>query len=188
MEKTVQFPTSSGGIMKAKDHIRIARALAGTYNLDGRKRKAFVLGSILPDINVFSYLTFSGKHFLRGHSYTFKQKKMARHIRRPRTHTVCWWLKNGIFLHYVTDSFTGSHDEKRKMSLSTHRQYEHRLHALFCRHWKKLQLRPTEKTVQISKTIERMHREYENTRQGIETDCRMIIDAVRQVMNALAEK
>ena len=42
--KTMQFPTSSGGIMKAKDHIRIARTLAGTYKLKGRKKSAFILG------------------------------------------------------------------------------------------------------------------------------------------------
>ena len=174
--------------MKAKDHIRIARTLAGTYKLKGRKKNAFIFGSVLPDINVFSYLTFSGKHFLRGHSYTFKRKKMDRHMGRPRTHTASWWLKTGILLHYVTDSFTGSHDEKRKMSLSTHRQYEKRLHQLFERRWKQLKIPPTAEPMPIGKVVERMRREYENTRHGIETDCRMILEAVRRVMDHMAAK
>ena len=65
--------------MKAKDHIRIGRTLAGTYALKGRRKGAFVVGNILPDINVFSYLTLSRSNRLRGHSYTFKRKKMEKH-------------------------------------------------------------------------------------------------------------
>lgn len=172
--------------MKATDHIRIGRTLAGTYALKGRRKGAFVAGNILPDLNIFSYLTLSRKNHLRGHSYTFKRKKMERHMNRPRTNSTIWWLRTGMLCHYLTDSFTGSHDETRRMSLSCHRQYEYRLHELFTRNWKKLQVRPTEELVQVSQRVAQMRREYEEARKGVETDCRMIIEAVRSVMAGMA--
>ncbi len=172
--------------MKAKDHIRIGRTLAGTYALKGRRKGAFVVGNILPDINVFSYLTLSRSNHLRGHSYTFKKKKMEKHMNRPRRDSMVWWLRTGMLCHYLTDSFTGSHDEKRRMSLASHRQYEYRLHDLFAKNWKKLQVRPTEELVQVSRRVAEMHREYEEARKSVETDCRMIIEAVRSVMGAMA--
>ncbi len=174
--------------MKAKDHIRIGRTLAGTYALRGRKKSAFVLGNILPDLNVFSYLTLSRRNCFRGHSYTFKRRKMERHMNRPHTGSVLWWFRTGILCHYLTDSFTGSHDERRQMSLHCHRQYENRLHAMFTRRWKKLQVRPTEEVIQISDTVARMRREYEEARAGVETDCRMIIEAVRTVIGTMASE
>lgn len=172
--------------MKAKDHIRIARTLSDTYVLRGRRKRAFVLGSILPDINIFSYLTLSRKNHLRGHSYTFKKKKMERHMNRPHTHSTYWWFRTGVFCHYLIDSFTGSHDETRRMSLTRHRQYEYRLHDLFTRNWRKLQVRPTEELEQISETVADMRREYEKAKAGVETDCRMIIEAVRSVIGTMA--
>ena len=172
--------------MKAKDHIRIAYTLSDTYALTGRKKGAFVLGNILPDINIFSYLTPSGKHRLHGHSYTFKRRKMERHMNRSRTHSTVWWLRTGMLCHYLTDSFTGSHDENRRMSLACHRRYENRLHGLFRQNWKKLQVRPTEELYRISETVAGMRREYETARKGVETDCRMIIEAVRSVIGTMA--
>ena len=91
-----------------------------------------------------------------------------------------------MLCHYLTDSFTGSHDETRQMSLVSHKQYEYRLHDLFAKNWKKLQVRPTEELVQISERIAQMHREYETAKKDVETDCRMIIEAVRSVMAAMA--
>ncbi len=175
--------------MKAKDHIRIARTLAGTYALHGRRKGAFVVGNILPDINVFSYLTLTRKSHLRGHSYTFKQKKMDRHMDRPRKNSMLWWLRTGMLCHYLTDSFTGSHDENRHMSLPAHRAYEYRLHDLFEEQWKKLCVRPKYTVdTNLSETIRRMRREYEAERKSVETDCRMIIEAVRHTMGAMAAR
>lgn len=174
--------------MKAKDHIGMAEILADAYGLRGGKRYAFLAGSILPDLNLFSYLTLTREHTLRGHSYTFKQRKMERHLRRPKKHSVFWWLQTGVFCHYLADSFTGSHDEKRRMSIPSHRAYEHRLHLHFRNTRKKLQIRPTGKPMPASETIARMRREYEEAKKGVETDCRMIIEAVKQVMADMAEK
>ncbi len=172
--------------MKAKDHIRIARTLAGTYALQGRRKGAFVVGNILPDINVFSYLTTKKRSHLRGHSYTFKKQKMNRHMNRPRKNSMLWWLRTGMLCHYLTDSFTGSHDETRRMSLAAHRQYEYRLHDLFEQQWKKLTVRPAyDVETNLSDTIRRMRREYEMEKRSVETDCRMIIEAVRQAMGAM---
>ncbi|MBQ8401807.1 MAG: zinc dependent phospholipase C family protein [Clostridia bacterium] len=172
--------------MKAKDHIQIAKTLSGTYALRGRRKGAFVLGNILPDINIFSYLTLSRKNHLRGHSYTFKRKKMERLMNGSRTHSTFWWLRTGMLCHYLTDSFTGSHDEKRRMSLTNHRQYEYSLHDLFSRNWRRLQIRPEENPEPVSETVARMRREYEEARAGVETDCRMIIEAVRSVIGTMA--
>ncbi len=172
--------------MKAKDHIRIARTLAKTYSVKGRRKGAFVVGNILPDINVFSYLTLARKNHLRGHSYTYKKRKMDRHMDRPHKNSMLWWLRTGMLCHYLTDSFTGAHDEKRGMSLADHRKYEYRLHDLFEENWKKLRVRLSyDVTTDLSETIERMRREYEADKNSIETDCRMIIEAVRQAMGAL---
>jgi len=172
--------------MKAKDHIQIGRILAKTYSLRCRHRSAFVLGNILPDINVFSYLTPYRKNYLRGHSYTFKRKKMERHMESPRTHSVCWWLRTGILCHYLTDSFTGAHDETRRMSLACHRAYEFRLHERFLQEQKKLQILPGRNLEALSGTVAEMRREYRRAGESIDTDCRMILDAVRGVIGTMA--
>lgn len=172
--------------MKAKDHIQIAKTLSGTYGLHGRRKGAFLVGNILPDINVFSYLTASRSNHLRGHSYTFKRKKMDRHMNKPQKDSTFWWLKTGMLCHYLTDSFTGSHDEKRKMSLADHRAYEFKLHDRFAENWQALQTRPEKRMLQISENVARMRREYEEAKAGVETDCRMIISAVRNVIGTMA--
>ena len=174
--------------MKAKDHIAMAEMLAEAYGLRGGRRYAFLTGSILPDLNPFSYLTLSRENILRGHSYTFKRQKMERHLLRPRKDTVFWWLRTGVFCHYLADSFTGSHDEKRKMSISCHRAYEHWLHKHVVVSRKKLRVRPVKKTIPAAETIARLRREYEESKKGVETDCRMIIEALRNAMADLTEK
>ncbi|MBR5445371.1 MAG: zinc dependent phospholipase C family protein [Clostridia bacterium] len=172
--------------MKAKDHIGMGTMLADAYGLRGGKRLAFLAGSILPDLNLFSYLTLSRENMLRGHSYTFKRRKMERHLRRPRKDSVFWWLRTGVFCHYLADSFTGSHDEKRRMTIAGHREYEKQLHRCFHDTRKTLRIRPVGRTVPAAETIVRMRREYETSKQGVETDCRMILEAVKQVMADMA--
>lgn len=107
-------------------------------------------------------------------------------MNRPQKNSTLWWLKTGMLCHYLTDSFTGSHDEKRHMSLPDHRAYEFQLHDKFAENWQELKRRPEKRMQQISENVARMRKEYEEAKAGVETDCRMIITAVRGVIGTMA--
>jgi len=177
-----------GAVMKAKDHIRIGITLAGVYGLNGKKKSAFILGNLLPDINIFSYLTREPKNRLRGHSYTYKKHKIERHICRKPMHTARWWLKTGILCHYLADSFTSSHDETQRMSLQNHKQYEKHLHKQFRAELHKLEIRM--EAVDQSELIHKlavMRELYLSRNRSVENDVSMILHALRMVIGTLAQ-
>lgn len=178
--------------MKAKDHMHMARTLADTYSLRGKKRKAFLLGNIIPDINVFTYLTPHRGDFLKGHSYRYKRRLMQRMMHARATGSMRWWYRTGKLCHYLSDSFTGAHDLTRRVPLSRHKAYEHHLHAIFQQRWKPLAVKPAVveangHTATPGDRIADMRREYERYNHSMERDCRMIVEAVRTTMASMTE-
>ncbi|MBE6568963.1 MAG: hypothetical protein E7658_01930 [Ruminococcaceae bacterium] len=175
--------------MKAIDHILLGYYFAMKYGLERGEKTVFLLGSIAPDLNPFTYLTASRNHLLRGHSYTFKKKKMAKLFDGGRKHTLFWWYRVGRMCHYLTDSFTAAHDEKRKMSLPSHKAYEHSLHRRFPQilhiHIRRSSRKKPAFPEKPSTRIAALRKQYEAAEQSVETDGYMILAAVESVLDVL---
>ena len=97
--------------MRKKSHILVARYLADQMSVEESlqsHRKAFCLGSILPDIKP-SFLT-------RKHEYfgTFEeiQQKMRQLVecRSGRVKERVYWRRLGEVMHYMADYFTFPHN------------------------------------------------------------------------------
>ena len=114
--------------MRKKSHILVARYLADQMPVEESlqsHRKAFCLGSILPDIKP-SFLT-------RKHEYfgTFEeiQQKMRQLVecRSGRVKERVYWRRLGEVMHYMADYFTFPHNINFTGNLYEHNKYEKHL-------------------------------------------------------------
>gem|GEM_PF-2709622 len=117
-------------IIQTKDHYFIARYLSKEIGLCfcPVKRAAFVLGSVFPDVNVFSYFKGNG---LKGHSYRYSRRFISNTMscfEKQEAKSPADWFRIGVALHYVQDSFTYAHNECFKGGIIKHFEYENRLH------------------------------------------------------------
>ncbi len=118
--------------MKTETHLKFARKTTDIYlkDLTWFERRMFILGSVEPDINPFSYLKgFSVKPFF-GHNWENRKdfilsKAMA--------------LENGCLspfsagrlIHYICDAFTHTHNITYLGGIYEHSAYEKQLHRHF---------------------------------------------------------
>ena len=114
--------------LRKKSHILVARYLADQMPVEESlqsHRKAFCLGSILPDIKP-SFLT-------RKHEYfgTFEeiQQKMRQLVecRSGRVKERVYWRRLGEVMHYMADYFTFPHNINFTGNLYEHNKYEKHL-------------------------------------------------------------
>ena len=174
--------------MKAIDHILLSRYFARRYRLNKLEKVVFLLGNIAPDLNPFTYITANRGECLRGHSYTFKKKKIERILNGRRKHSLFWWYRVGRMCHYLTDSFTGAHDERQRMNIRHHKAYEHRLHRYFVHSLKQyIPVKQPKYADSLSQYITGLREIYEKAERRVETDSFMILAAVGSVLDVLAE-
>lgn len=168
--------------MRKKSHISLARFIAdnsGILELH-QHRKAFCLGSILPDCKP-SFLT--EKHQFHG---TFD--KVQRYIRdltedcileerNPRS----YWRKIGEVIHYIADYFTFPHNEIYTGSLKDHCVYEKKLISCLNEYIESGEAMKRQRTMRIFYSVESLidfirekHAEYLKGRHSMADDCRYI--------------
>ena len=183
--------------MKQGDHRALAHYLlrgAGTSGIwaHGRNRRAFVLGCVCPDYLPTTYLRgFGRSHAMRGHHAIYSAAHVKRILRRLesegiRTVRDCYAL--GSLIHYLADSFTHVHNESFKGDMREHRLYEAYLHRHFTRYLRRIELCEPSKFSPGQPPQEhwyRVRRSYENSEEGLERDCRAIVDACRSVFFTL---
>lgn len=173
--------------MRKKSHIALAQYLlqqdCGQEMM--KHKKAFYLGSILPDLNP--------KMFAAPHEYATSYEGFQVQVRRltegwavyhnPRA----FWRRLGIVLHYLADYFTFPHNTTYGGSLADHCAYEgdmkHRLReyvrtkeaADLFRHYKceKKRLASVE---ELFVYIEEAHSRYLDSIHTVESDCRWIVE------------
>ncbi len=123
--------------MKTKDHFILGNNLAANYlnSISSVYRKAFILGNIFPDINVFSYLrgTFSHKK-ISGHSFECSAdciKKLTDNLHNIKKFSISDYFNLGKLIHYTADAFTFAHNNCFYGNLISHIQYEEKLHSEF---------------------------------------------------------
>ena len=113
--------------MRKKSHILLARYLADQMPVAESlqcHRKAFCLGSILPDIKP-SFLT-------ERHEFTGTFQEIQEKIRRLTTELApsvnvnerVYWRRFGEVMHYIADYFTFPHNKTYQGTLYEHNKYE----------------------------------------------------------------
>lgn len=114
--------------MRKKSHILVARYLAdqlpATKSLQSH-RKAFCLGSILPDIKP-SFLTKKHEYF--GTFGEIQEKMRALVLSSPtELKERVYWRRLGEVMHYMADYFTFPHNRNFTGNLYEHNKYEKHL-------------------------------------------------------------
>ena len=111
--------------MRKKSHILLARYLADQLTVDESlqsHRKAFCLGSILPDIRP-SFVVKKHEYFSTFGEIQEKMLQLVEHGPLEGKERV-YWRNFGELLHYVADYFTFPHNRTYTGSLYEHSQYE----------------------------------------------------------------
>lgn len=114
--------------MRKKSHILVARYLAdqmpATKSLQSH-RKAFCLGSILPDIKP-SFLTKKHEYFGTFEEIQGKMKALIDNDPKGSKERV-YWRRFGEVMHYMADYFTFPHNTNFTGNLYEHNKYEKHL-------------------------------------------------------------
>jgi hypothetical protein len=120
--------------MKFKDHKNISFYLVKSQErrIKARNMWALVIGSVIPDITVYTYLrgSLSGKK-LKGHNYENTSvviSDLIERISNSHKYGIRRYFELGKLLHYSADSFTYAHNSRFTGTLSEHRAYEWELH------------------------------------------------------------
>ena len=111
--------------MRKKSHILLARYLADQLTVDESlqsHRKAFCLGSILPDIRP-SFVVKKHEYFSTFGEIQEKMLQLVEHGPLEGKERV-YWRNFGEVLHCVADYFTFPHNRTYTGSLYEHSQYE----------------------------------------------------------------
>lgn len=111
--------------METKNHWHLAEFICSERHFE-KYKKQFMLGNIMPDINLFTYL--------QGHTYK-KSIDMIYTNAKSLVEKKKWngnsFYHLGIILHYIADYFTFPHNNTFTGSLKDHCAYEEKLHTRF---------------------------------------------------------
>lgn len=164
--------------MKTADHLLLGQYLVercGTPHLRCHRR-AFLLGCVEPDYNVFSYLR--GMRYyekFRGHNAENSSAFLSHCFTDFEGHTLhsAWdYFRLGTMIHYAADAFTAPHNNFWTGTLSEHCAYEAALHQKFER------MLATAHPEQIPYwEYALLHRSYCREAHGMETDFQYILTA-----------
>lgn len=180
--------------MRKKSHILLARYIAdqmeSAHELQNH-RKAFCLGSILPDIKP-SFLTM--KHEFGETFYDVERKihdltvNCTLHGRNPRT----YWRDLGEVIHYMADYFTFPHNETFSGTLLEHGQYEkelkHRLKHCIMTGKAEIHLQDKiefESVSELAEFIKSNHKVYLSKERNVAEDISFILNICYQAVQGI---
>ncbi|MBO8444053.1 MAG: zinc dependent phospholipase C family protein [Spirochaetes bacterium] len=175
--------------MKKTDHLALAAKLINALGCTSRRNGlAFMLGSVEPDINVFSYLRgWRCGRRMHGHDAGNCAKHLSTLILRLQQRRIdsFWsWFLLGTLMHYLADSFTAVHNSFMAVPVAEHLEYENRLHtALMAQLEKDLPLTPLPYSPIC--LMKRCHDEYSRMEHCTEVDARTIVSICSTVFLAL---
>lgn len=181
--------------LRKKSHISLAAYLADKLEHEGltSHRKAFCIGSILPDCKP-SFLTT--KHAFNDTFDMLKERveKYIEYAVKKDRHTGKGARDLGQIIHYTADYFTFPHNKHYEGNLKDHCVYEKNL---------LLQLREYLKTFDASKGddlrvhfdsledlfefIKERHEEYMSRKRNVEDDCRYIVEVNYQITQGIIQ-
>lgn len=167
--------------MKTETHFKLAIKLCeqGFLLATASQKAAFINGNIMPDINLFSYLRgFKTRPFF-GHDWQ-NAKGFILSSAEKLTAGQLGFFGLGVFLHYLCDAFTHTHNIGFCGSLQEHTIYEKRLHTCVLEGDNRFEAERL--NCPLSDFIINLHRLYERATASLTTDVEFILSAVGQVM------
>lgn len=186
--------------MRKKSHISLAGFLADKLGNEGitNHRKAFCIGSILPDCKP-SFLTT--KHAFN-ETFDMVQKRIEKYIEysaKHEKHTMKSARDLGQIIHYTADYFTFPHNKHYEGSLKDHCIYEKKLLLALKEYLANYDVtKHTEYEIyfesldELTDFIKARHKEYISRKRNVEDDCRFIVmvnyQITRGIMQLLEEK
>jgi hypothetical protein len=181
--------------LRKKSHILLARYLADqmqtTASLQSH-RKAFCLGSILPDIKP-SFITRRHEFYGTFEDVKNRMKELA-DIRPDESNQRVYWRRFGEVIHYMADYFTFPHNKTYTGSFSQHNHYEkvlkNRLKECIQQGEAHAYLEPAIRFADFPTLIdyiEATHEKYLNKLRSVEEDIRFILNMCFQVVQGLIQ-
>ncbi len=172
--------------MKTKDHAILAGYIttnASNHGLDKHK-KAFVFGSVAPDINVLTHI--------RGHKFNesihIVERRFKKLLDREQWKTRDFY-RFGKIIHYLADYFTFAHNTFFSGGIHDHREYEKKLHDYFIPYldWVREHLAIPVSGKGILESVIKNHEDYMNAETSVENDCHYIVSICMNCCLALLD-
>lgn len=179
--------------MRKKSHISLAKYIVDDMKTPEllKHRKAFYLGSILPDCKP-SFLTqrheFTGTfEMLKGRIEELTESRQAAFF-----DSAAYARHLGEVIHYIADYFTFPHNKTYDGSLKDHCYYEKALKFKLREYVKsgqafrdRIEARRFETKEAIFSFIQKSHEEYLSRKRNVEEDCTYIVRICHQVVQAI---
>lgn len=177
--------------MRKKSHISLAKYIVDSLNEQNlqKHKKAFYLGSILPDCKP-SFLTT--RHEIQ-ETFDQVEEKIRRLSSGENVKNLRVYFRDlGQVIHYVADYFTFPHNRNYTGTLRDHCTYEKWLKQSLKEYIRSGEAaRNSEKARRfrspeaICEFIRRAHEAYMSRRTNVERDCRMIVVLCHQVVEGI---
>lgn len=179
--------------MRKKSHISLARYLVGTMELSSleKHRKAFYLGSILPDCKP-SFLTTP--HEIQGTFEDVRQYVMnlTTYYNVQQRNARAYYRNLGQVIHYIADYFTFPHNRIYQGNIKEHCVYEKKLKFALNQYLQSGEADKNRRKAQEFRTpealldyIKKVHQEYLKVKKEVEADCRYIVEVCHTVVEAI---
>lgn len=182
--------------MRKKSHISLAKYIVEDMQIPvmTAHRKAFYLGSILPDCTP-SFLTT--RHEFDG---TFDRVRdlITRLVEDGKTdlreHAAAFMRNLGEILHYLADYFTFPHNKIYPGNIKDHCYYEEALKLKLREYIKekaflkeRLEVQRFQTKEALFQFIRKSHEEYLKMKHSVEEDCRYIVSVCCQAVRSILE-
>lgn len=177
--------------MRKKSHISLAKYIVDSLNEQSlqKHKKAFYLGSILPDCKP-SFLTT--RHEIQ-ETFDQVEEKIHRLSSGEDVKNLRVYFRDlGQVIHYVADYFTFPHNRNYTGTLRDHCTYEKRLKQSLKEYIRSGEAaRNSEKARRfhspeaICEFIRRAHEAYMSRKTNVERDCHMIVALCHQVVEGI---
>lgn len=179
--------------MRKKSHISLAKYIVNCSGMEmlGEHRKAFYIGSILPDCRP-SFIT--QKHCIEDTFGILKKEiqKITEDYDQEKGIGMYYCRHLGVITHYIADYFTFPHNSVYEGNIKEHCRYEKKLKFVFKQYVQsegaKLDREESgafEDVNDICRFIKDMHEEYLKAIRVIKVDCLYIVSLCHAVVDAI---
>jgi hypothetical protein len=181
--------------MRKKSHILLASYLVKDIQKEQllQHKKAFVLGSILPDCRP-SFITTKHEFFGTFEMVQERMERLSRHHSILKINQRVYARHLGEVIHYIADYFTFPHNNTYTGSLKDHCVYENHL-KFGLRNYIRSNQACLDKTdfkefsniEELFQFIRVAHMDYLSRERNVEEDCLYIVTVCRQVVQGILE-
>lgn len=181
--------------MRKRSHISLARFIVENMEESWLcyHRKAFYLGSILPDCRP-SFLTKRHEFYATFDDVAQAIRDLAQECALPAQESVSYWRRLGEVTHYVADYFTFPHDSAYTGTLREHCAYERELRDYLKEYIASGKAALLDVGQQLFESVEALldfvrsaHEEYQNLPHTVEGDVNYIVRLCQQVLAGIVQ-